>query len=154
MLLVLASLHAIVRCEDDSTKEDDEEAVDDNLYEDDNDDNRPLDDFGDDEQIDFEKAENLDDLDDIGEEDSETNETKPQDDRLYKGLLMAMRRPGMERRMGEVMTIIRAMSPPQRLALAALLTAQALRSNGAGTKESLDTVQQMFGIKEGRKICY
>ncbi|XP_063219867.1 uncharacterized protein LOC134529570 [Bacillus rossius redtenbacheri] len=60
---------------------------------------------------------------------------------IYRPMMEAMRRPGMSEFLGQVLPILRSMSPPQRLVLAALLSANVMTSSAS---LSLDQVVAMF----------
>ncbi|PNF39081.1 hypothetical protein B7P43_G04352 [Cryptotermes secundus] len=62
---------------------------------------------------------------------------------IYKAMLEALKRPEMSQQLGQVLPIIRSMSPPQRLTLAALLTAQVM-SSPTSEAPTLDQVIAMF----------
>jgi hypothetical protein len=64
---------------------------------------------------------------------------------IYRAMLEALKRPEMSQQLGQVLPIIRSMSPPQRLTLAALLTAQVM-SSPTSESPTLDQVIAMFGV--------
>nr|CAD7196134.1 unnamed protein product [Timema douglasi] len=68
---------------------------------------------------------------------------------IYRAMLTAMKRPEMSHLIGQVLPIIRSMSPPQRLTLATLLTAQVMSSPN-GVPPSLQQVVSMFGEHSGQ----
>ncbi|CAG2059552.1 unnamed protein product [Timema podura] len=68
---------------------------------------------------------------------------------IYRAMLTAMKRPEMSHLIGQVLPIIRSMSPPQRLTLATLLTAQVMSSPN-GVPPSLQQVVSMFGERSGQ----
>jgi hypothetical protein len=64
---------------------------------------------------------------------------------VYRAMLEALKRPEMSEQLGQVLPIIRSMSLPQRLTLAALLTAQ-VTSSPTSASPTLDQVVAMFGV--------
>jgi hypothetical protein len=64
---------------------------------------------------------------------------------IYKAMLEALKRPEMSQQLSQVLPILRSMSPPQRLTLAALLTAQVM-SSPTSESPTLDQVIAMFGV--------
>jgi hypothetical protein len=62
---------------------------------------------------------------------------------IYRAMLEALKRPEMSQQLGQVLPILRSMSPPQRLTLAALLTAQVM-SSPTSEAPTLDQVVAMF----------
>ncbi|PSN36413.1 hypothetical protein C0J52_25455 [Blattella germanica] len=64
---------------------------------------------------------------------------------IYRAMLEALKRPEMSQQIGQVLPILRSMSPPQRLTLAALLTAQVM-SSPSSASPTLDQVIAMFGV--------
>jgi hypothetical protein len=62
---------------------------------------------------------------------------------VYRAMLEALKRPEMSQQLGQVLPILRSMSPPQRLTLAALLTAQVM-SSPTSHSPTLDEVVAMF----------
>jgi hypothetical protein len=64
---------------------------------------------------------------------------------IYRAMLEALKRPEMSQQLSQVLPILRSMSSPQRLTLAALLTAQAM-SSPTSTSPTLDEVLAMFGV--------
>jgi hypothetical protein len=62
---------------------------------------------------------------------------------IYRAMLEALKRPEMSQQLGQVLPILRSMSPPQRLTLAALLTAQVM-SSPTSQSPTLDEVVAMF----------
>ena len=63
---------------------------------------------------------------------------------IYRAMLEALKRPEMSQQLSQVLPILRSMSPPQRLTLAALLTAQVM-SSPTSESPTLDQVLAMFG---------
>lgn len=88
-------------------------------------------------------------VDDINESSEEDYKFSPsavkKQSLIYRAMLEALKRPDMSRQLGQVLPILRSMSPPQRLTLAALLTAQVM-SAPTSTSPSLDEVLAMFGV--------
>jgi len=64
---------------------------------------------------------------------------------IYRAMLEALKRPEMSQQLSQVLPILRSMSPPQRLTLAALLTAQVM-SSPTSQAPTLDQVIAMFGV--------
>jgi len=64
---------------------------------------------------------------------------------IYRAMLEALKRPEMSQQLSQVLPILRSMSPPQRLTLAALLTAQVMASP-TSQAPTLDQVIAMFGV--------
>ena len=64
---------------------------------------------------------------------------------IYRAMLEALKRPEMSQQLSQVLPILRSMSPPQRLTLAALLTAQVM-SSPTSESPTLDQVIAMFGV--------
>ena len=64
---------------------------------------------------------------------------------IYRAMLEALKRPEMSQQLSQVLPILRSMSPPQRLTLAALLTAQVM-SSPTSEAPTLDQVIAMFGV--------
>jgi hypothetical protein len=60
-------------------------------------------------------------------------------------MLEALKRPEMSQQLSQVLPILRSMSPPQRLTLAALLMAQVM-SSPTSEAPTLDQVIAMFGV--------
>jgi hypothetical protein len=64
---------------------------------------------------------------------------------IYRAMLAALKRPEMSQQLSQVLPILRSMSSPQRLTLAALLTAQVM-SSPTSASPTLDEVLAMFGV--------